>query len=56
MKKKLIKVGSLFAGIGGFCKAFEKAGAKVIWANDIDPYVEKTYNLNFKNSFIKKDR
>ncbi|MFZ2865108.1 MAG: DNA (cytosine-5-)-methyltransferase [Ignavibacteriaceae bacterium] len=55
MKKKVIKVGSLFAGIGGFCKAFEYEGAKVVWANDNDPYVEKTYSLNFKNRFILKN-
>ena len=55
MKNKLIKVGSLFAGIGGFCRAFENEGAKVVWANDSDSYVEKTYMYNFKNRFIKKD-
>ena len=55
MENKQIKVGSLFAGIGGFCKAFENNGAKVIWANDIDIYVEKTYKYNFNNRFIKKN-
>jgi len=40
-------VGSLFAGIGGFCKAFEKAGFKVAWANECDPFAVKTYRHNF---------
>lgn len=41
------KVGSLFAGMGGIDIAFEKAGAKVIWANEIDKYTCITYRLNF---------
>lgn len=41
------KVGSLFAGMGGIDVAFEKAGAKVIWANEIDKYACITYRLNF---------
>lgn len=41
------KVGSLFAGMGGIDIAFEKAGAKVIWANEIDKYACITYRLNF---------
>ena len=41
------KVGSLFAGMGGIDIAFEKAGAKVIWANEIDKYACVTYRLNF---------
>lgn len=55
MKNKKITVGSLFAGIGGFCKAFELEGAKVLWANDIDKYVEKTYRFNYENKFIRKN-
>lgn len=40
-------VGSLFAGIGGVCLAFKKAGAKVLWANELDKYACKTYRANF---------
>jgi len=50
----MINVGSLFAGIGGFCKAFELEECKISWANDNDKYVKKTYELNFKNRFIHK--
>lgn len=41
------KVGSLFAGMGGIDIAFEKAGAKIVWANEIDKYACITYRLNF---------
>ena len=41
------KIGSLFAGMGGIDIAFEKAGAKVIWANEIDKYACVSYRLNF---------
>jgi len=40
-------VGSLFAGIGGFCRAFENADFKVIWANECDLFAVKTYLHNF---------
>lgn len=42
-------VGSLFAGIGGFCKAFQNMGFKIVWANDNDAYAVKTYASNFPN-------
>lgn len=42
-------VGSLFAGIGGICLGFEQAGAKVIWANEIDKNACLTYKTNFKD-------
>ena len=29
-------VGSMFAGIGGICIGFKQAGAKIVWANEID--------------------
>ncbi|MBE7476014.1 MAG: DNA (cytosine-5-)-methyltransferase [Ignavibacteriales bacterium] len=48
-------MGSLFAGIGGFCKAFELEGCKVAWANDYDKYVKITYEKNYNNRFIFKD-
>jgi hypothetical protein len=33
-----LKVASLFAGIGGFDKAFEDTGAKVVAQCEIDPF------------------
>ncbi|MBU3653282.1 MAG: DNA (cytosine-5-)-methyltransferase [Limnohabitans sp.] len=42
----MVTVGSLFAGIGGFCSAFENMGAKVLWANEMDVSACKTYRAN----------
>jgi hypothetical protein len=33
--KKTITCGGLFAGIGGFCLGFEKAGFKTLWGTDL---------------------
>ena len=30
----MLKVGSLFAGMGGFCLAFAEEGFEVAWANE----------------------
>lgn len=40
------KVFSLFAGIGGICKAFENAGFNVVGANEIDKKACETYRIN----------
>lgn len=42
-----ISVGCLFAAIGGFCKAFQQIGAKVLWANEKDRFASETFRLNF---------
>ena len=53
MKKEMdrnrgnVSVGSLFAAIGGFCKAFQQHGATVLWANDEDRFAAETFKLNF---------
>ena len=46
----MLKVGSLFAGIGGIDLAFEQAGFDVAWANEIDAAACKTYRHNFPNT------
>lgn len=48
-------LGSLFAGIGGFDKAFEMAGARVLWASDKDPHAARTYRANFNHHFVEED-
>jgi DNA (cytosine-5)-methyltransferase 1 len=45
--KHQLKVGCLFAAIGGFCKAFEQVGAKIAWANEKDKFAKETFKANF---------
>lgn len=37
----------MFAAIGGFCRAFQQAGASVSWATDQDHFAAETFRLNF---------
>lgn len=37
----------LFAGIGGFRIAFQKAGGKCVFTSEWDKYAKKTYEVNF---------
>ncbi|GAB6169550.1 DNA (cytosine-5-)-methyltransferase [Clostridium carnis] len=46
------KVASMFAGIGGICLGFKQAGAKMVWANEIDKYACITYRENFGNEYL----
>lgn len=43
-----INCASFFAGAGGIDIGFERAGFEIVYANEIDPYPVKTYELNFK--------
>src|SRR5689334_16392030 len=45
--RKRTTVGSLFAGMGGFCRAFREEGFDVVWANENDQFAVQTYNRNF---------
>ena len=55
-EKNVYTCGGLFAGIGGFCLGFEKAGFRPSWASDNDRHVGQTYRENFPNtSFLLKD-
>ncbi len=45
-----MKIGSLFAGIGGVDLGFIQAGFEVAWANEIDPDACKTYRHNFPDT------
>jgi DNA (cytosine-5)-methyltransferase 1 len=47
LKKNEYKVASLFAGMGGFCRAFKNTGFNVVWANEYDTHAAATYKHNF---------
>lgn len=47
------KVMSLFTGCGGFDCGFKQAGYEIVFANDIEPSVEKTYQHNLGEILIK---
>ena len=47
-----MKVGSMFAGIGGIDLAFQNAGFDIVWANEIDKFACKTYRENFDKEFL----
>ena len=47
-----MRVGSMFAGIGGICLGFKHEKANVVWANEQDSYACKTYRHNFGNDYL----
>lgn len=50
-----MNVVSFFAGCGGLDLGFEKAGFQVIWANDLEPSVHATYEINHPYTILCKD-
>lgn len=49
------KIASLFAGIGGIDLGFELAGAKSVWANEIDNYCAITFKANYPKTKLIVD-
>ena len=45
---------SFFAGCGGLDLGFEKAGFRVVWANELEPSVHATYEKNHPNTILGK--
>lgn len=45
---------SFFAGAGGLDLGFQKAGFKVIWANEYDKEIWETYQKNHHNTILDK--
>ena len=53
---KSLTAGALFAGIGGFCLGFARAGITTVWAIDNDEYAERSYRQNLPSpTFLRKD-
>lgn len=52
---KKYTVGSLYAGVGGICLGFQRAGFELIWANEFDKYACITYRENFSHNLIEGD-
>ncbi|ONI47577.1 DNA (cytosine-5-)-methyltransferase [Candidatus Epulonipiscium fishelsonii] len=48
-----MKVGSLFAGVGGICLGFKNAGMDVVWANEADRWACETYRNNFSHTLLE---
>lgn len=42
-----VTIGSLFDGIGGFPLAFERAGARAVWASEIDEFCIAVTKVHF---------
>lgn len=48
----VLRVASMFAGIGGICLGFKQAGCDIVWANEIDSAACKTYRHNFGSDYL----
>ncbi|SDO03324.1 DNA (cytosine-5)-methyltransferase 1 [Psychrobacillus sp. OK028] len=55
MENDRFTVASLFAGVGGIDKGFERAGAIIKWANEIDKNAAITYKANFEHELVVDD-
>ena len=49
-----MKIISLFSGAGGLDKGFESAGFNILWANEYDKDIWKTFEKNFPNTKLDK--
>jgi DNA (cytosine-5)-methyltransferase 1 len=54
-EEQQLKVGSLFAGIGGICLGFKQAGFDIIYANEFNSKSCTTYRANFGSEYLKEE-
>lgn len=47
-----MRIAALFSGAGGLDLGFKKAGFDVVWANEYDKTIWKTFQFNHKNTFL----
>jgi DNA (cytosine-5)-methyltransferase 1 len=50
-----LRLGELFAGIGGFGEAFRQTGAETVWAVEIDPHCQRVLRERFPTAQIESD-
>lgn len=50
-----MNVVSFFAGCGGLDLGFERAGFRVVWANEFEPSVHATYERNHQGTILCKE-
>lgn len=55
MLSEIMKVGSLYAGIGGICTGFFNAGFEIAWANEFDRWACESYRQNHKHKLYEGD-
>ena len=51
-----MKVVSLFTGAGGLDLGFKKAGFDIIWANEFDSTIWETFEENFSETKLDKEK
>ena len=51
----MLKVISLFSGVGGIDLPFERNGCQIVFANDFDGFAVQTYNNNFQTKATLAD-
>lgn len=51
----MLRVGSLYAGVGGLCLGLKNAGFTIEWANEYDKFACQTYRENFSHQLYEGD-
>jgi len=49
-----MKIASFFSGAGGLDRGFEKAGFELVWANEFDKSIWRTFEQNFPETILDR--